>query len=70
MADCEKLAKCPFFTDQMTNMPSIAALMKQNYCQSDKTECARYRISSAGLAVPPDLLPNDTEHAEVLLKRR
>ena len=37
MADCEKLAKCPFFTDQMTNMPSIAALMKQNYCQSDKT---------------------------------
>ena len=36
MADCEKLKKCPFFSDQMANMPSVADLMKRTYCRATK----------------------------------
>lgn len=29
--------------------------MKKQYCLGDKTQCARYGVSKAGLAVPEDL---------------
>jgi hypothetical protein len=67
MADCEKLLKCPFFGDQMPDMPAVANLMKETYCRGDKLSCARYRVSSRGIQVPPDLLPNDTDRAAELL---
>lgn len=69
MASCEKLTTCPFFSGQMANMPGVADLMKSTYCLGDKKKCARYRVSSAGIAVPPDLLPNDLARANVLLSR-
>ncbi len=70
MANCEKLEKCLFFTDQMTNMPAVAALLKKTYCLGDKTQCARYRVVSAGLQVPGDLLPNDADRALHILAER
>lgn len=69
MADCEKLVKCPFFGDKMANMPAAAGLLKETYCRGDKTQCARYQVSSAGLAVPPDLFPNDCDRAQQILRR-
>ncbi|HVN20548.1 MAG TPA: hypothetical protein VMU05_17310 [Dongiaceae bacterium] len=69
MAECEKLKKCPFFTDKMANMPSVAEVMKRNYCLGDKNLCARYQLASAGLSVPADLFPNDIDRARALLGR-
>lgn len=70
MAKCERLKKCPFFTDQISSMPSVAELMKSNYCFGDKTLCARYQLASAGITVPPDLIPNDTQRAREILANR
>jgi hypothetical protein len=67
MADCEKLAKCLFFADQLVTMPAVANLMKESYCRGDSQSCARYRLSSRGIPVPPDLLPNDNQRAAELL---
>jgi hypothetical protein len=67
MTECERLKKCPFFTSQMTNMPSVAELLNSEYCYGDKTLCARYRLASAGMTAPPDLLPNDTRRAREIL---
>jgi len=65
--ECEKLTKCPFFNDHLLNMPAVSGLLKQTYCLGDKTECARYMVSSAGLKVPMDLFPNDFQRARKLL---
>ncbi len=67
MAECERLAKCPFFADKMAHMPSVAEMMKKNYCLGDKRLCARYQVALAGVPVPPDLLPNDMERVRVIL---
>jgi hypothetical protein len=48
-------------------MPSVAELMKSYYCLGNKTLCARYQLASAGVTVPLDLLPNDTERAREIL---
>lgn len=69
MADCEKLHKCPFFGDRMANMPTVAELMKQTYCRGDSSQCARFKVATAGLEVPLDLYPNDLERAMRLLHR-
>ena len=67
MAECERLKKCPFFIGQISTMPSVADLLKTNYCFGDKTLCARYQLARAGIAVPLDLLPNDTERVRQIL---
>ena len=68
--ECEKLSKCAFFNDQLTNMPAVAGLLKQTYCLGDKSECARYQVSMAGVPVPSDLFPNDVGRLAQLLKRK
>jgi hypothetical protein len=66
---CEKLSKCPFFTDQLPEMPAVASLLKQTYCLGDKTACARYQLSSAGVQVPLDLFPNEIARVRELLQK-
>ena len=68
--ECEKLSKCPFFNDQLTSMPAVAGLLKQTYCLGDKTNCARYQVSMAGVPVPADLFPNDIGRIAQILKRK
>ncbi len=70
VATCEKLQTCPFFSGQMKDMPAVSSLMKETYCLGDKMQCARYRVSTAHIAVPNDLLPNDVERARQLLGGR
>jgi len=67
MTECERLKNCPLFNSQMWNMPSVAELMKSEYGYGDKRLCAWYRLASAGVAVPPDLLPNDTRRVREIL---
>ena len=72
MADCQCLPKCPFFNDQMANMPSLASSMKRRYCQGDPGQCARHMVFEAmgREAVPMDLFPNQVERAgEILAKK-
>jgi hypothetical protein len=70
MPQCEKLEKCPFFQDQMKGMESVANLMKEQFCLGDKSKCARYLVSSAGLPVPADLFPAEFERAVALCENR
>lgn len=51
----------------MTNMPAVSDLMKQTYCQGDKTRCARYIVSKAGKPVPGDLFPSDVSRAQQIV---
>ena len=68
--DCEKLATCIFFNDQMDHMPSVAALLKSQFCRGGFSECARFRVAAklGGTAVPRDLFPNDHGRASRLLE--
>jgi len=68
MAECERLNKCPFFTDRMTNMPYVSEVMKRTFCLGDKTSCARYQLAAVGVPVPPDLYPRDTARARDILR--
>ena len=69
MADCEVIARCAFFNDQMASMPTTAALLKERYCKGDFGRCARYRVRAAlgPPAVPATLFPNQTDLAEALI---
>jgi hypothetical protein len=70
MSDCELLAVCPFFHDQLAGMPASAGLLKTRFCQGRWQACARYRVSQ-GLGrerVPRDLSPHQAEVAETLLQ--
>ena len=67
MPDCEKLTKCPFFTDKMAQMPATAGMMKRSYCLGNKEECARYQVASRGIAVPLSLYPNQVSEVPTIL---
>ncbi len=56
MAQCEKLAKCPFYQGKMTMESGLGAMYKQKYCEGDKTACARYRIATT---VGPEFVNNN-----------
>lgn len=72
MADCPRLAKCPFFNDQMADMPSMAGIIKQRYCRTDNTHCARFMVAEAlgPEAVPSDLYPSQVDRAKAILEGR
>jgi len=69
MSECSRLATCIFFNDQMDDMPTVAHLMKAQFCQGAFNECARYRVAEKLGApnVPRDLYPNDVARADRLL---
>ena len=69
MADCECLEGCPFFNDNMNNMPATAELMKQRFCLGNNRTCTKYMVYQAlgGSKVPTDLFSNYTERASTLL---
>jgi hypothetical protein len=70
MSDCECLAGCAFFNDQMAEMPATASLLKTLYCRGDSTECARHVVFKAlgKSAVPTDLYPSELERAHSLVE--
>ena len=70
MFECPSLPKCPFFNDKMANKPATANLMKTKYCQTDNSQCARWKVAQAKLpgGVPADLFPNEMEKALLLVR--
>lgn len=71
VADCELLATCIFFNDKMSDMPTMAAVVKGRYCTGDNADCARHMVAIAlgREAVPVDLYPSQTERAEMYIGR-
>lgn len=69
MAQCEKLAKCPFYNDKMDISKGIGAIYKRKYCEGDKTICARYIVATQLGAeyVTNQLYPNMNAAADKLL---
>ncbi|MDD3626256.1 MAG: hypothetical protein PHV06_02940 [bacterium] len=70
MANCECLAKCPFFNDQMMNMPNMATSIKEKYCKGDNSDCARYMVfkTIGREKVPGNLFPHQKDIAETIIK--
>ncbi len=71
MADCEKLAACPFFNDQMKDAPATAELFKSQYCKGNNSNCARFMVLKAlgKEKVPGNLFPNETRRAQEIISK-
>lgn len=67
---CECLEQCPFFHDRMANMPSMAAVLKKQFCLGDWSSCARCLLVNelGSEAVPSDLFPDEVERAREILR--
>jgi hypothetical protein len=50
----------------MDEMPTVAALLKTQYCRGHFESCARYRVAAklGSTSVPPDLYPQETGRAD------
>ena len=46
MSNCEHLESCPFFNDRIKSMPTIAGRLKEQFCEHDKSGCARYKVKA------------------------
>jgi hypothetical protein len=68
MEECKHLLSCPFFNDELADMPTVAGWLKKQYCQGAFQDCARYRVNAAlgPGQVPANLFPNERQRAESL----
>jgi hypothetical protein len=66
--NCVKLPACPFFHENLPNMPGAADALKQRFCLGSSAGCARFQVSTAGKPVPPDLFPNHQHRVAKLTK--
>ena len=71
VADCQCLLTCPFFNDQMADMPAMSDVIKARYCTGDSAPCARFQVYQAlgRPAVPRDLYPSEVERAREIIER-
>ena len=56
MADCPNIPSCRMFP--MFKMAGSLEVWKINYCTSNYTGCARFKLTCSAEAVPDELLPN------------
>ena len=70
MSECEHLKSCPFFNDNMPDMPDHADLFKGLYCRGNNSMCARYMVYKAlgKGSVPANLYPHHTERAKEIIR--
>ena len=69
MAQCEKLAQCPFYQGAMSIESGLGKMYKQKYCEGDKTICARYKVATTvgKEYVTADLYPNMDDKANKII---
>jgi hypothetical protein len=67
---CEKINCCQLFNDKLPIKKGLENTFKKEYCENDKTKCARYIVStSAGEKnVPNNLYPNMHKIVDVILR--
>lgn len=59
--NCSHLETCPMF--KLFTHSGTVQIWKDNYCQGEFTNCARYQRSQKGQIVPQNLLPNGKQLA-------
>lgn len=71
MADCEKIAGCPFFHGHMEVVPKSLDNFRRSYCWDRFEDCARHKVALAlsKEQVPADLYPNELSRAEQLIEK-
>ncbi len=69
--ECIRLKGCPFFNDQLSDMPAVADLLKKQYCKGNFENCARYIVAKeiGKENVPKDLWPNQDDRLKDILKK-
>lgn len=69
MAVCENLAKCPFYQGAMKMESGLGSMYKKQYCEGDKTQCARYMVATTvgKEFVTTSLYPNMKQKAEKII---
>lgn len=67
---CALTEGCIFFNDKMANMPSMAAMYKERYCQNDFETCARFQVFKAvgRENVPQNLYPNEQDRVQLVIE--
>ena len=70
MANCECLEKCPFFNDKLEMMPNMSKVIKDKYCLTDNSRCARFIVfSKLGRdSVPKNLFPHQHDKVKSILE--
>ncbi len=53
---CSRVTSCPLFS--LFTLNATMKLWRINYCDSHFDRCERFKLSTGGAKVPPDLLPN------------
>jgi hypothetical protein len=53
---CSRVSGCPLY--KAFAMKSSLRVWQSYYCEGDFDRCERFRLSSAGSTVPPNMLPN------------
>ena len=71
MAQCALIGGCPFFNDKIPVRTILSGFFKKKYCLEDYPECARYRVRQelGKENVPPDLFPNQSDEANLILEQ-
>jgi hypothetical protein len=69
MSSCEYLSSCTYYNILKEKSPAILRYIKEEYCDSQYSECARFMVSKAHgpIHVPKYLFPEDIQEACKLL---
>ncbi len=69
---CKYFKQSTFFDKQLSKMPSLANMLKQQFCYGDYVHCARYLVREklGSEKLPPDLYPNDIDRGKSLVGLR
>ena len=70
---CQHLELCQhFFNSKLSKMPSLATMIKQQFCHDDNIHCARFIVLERLGAddTPADLYPNDIDRGKSLVGLR
>lgn len=72
MAECEYRVECHFFIQEVGYSPEMQRMMREKYCLTDNTECARLAaMDHLDLdEIPDDLIPTDFEQLEQLIAEK
>ena len=56
MEPCSRVTRCPLF--KCFSVKSALVVWTTRYCQGNPDRCERLKLATAGMPVPPNLLPN------------
>lgn len=72
LSTCRLIETCIFFNAEVGYSPDLQAVMRQQYCLGDSSQCARLLALEfmPREELPPDMIPTDHEQLERLRRER